>query len=101
MPKKSSFRGAFDKQHGKRAQGLFKSGLHHLYHIHGSLDKKLGSKKSLLLTCQILGLLVNALATDEKYPDLKRGNITLPIHMQLSEKQKRFSEFFGAILKSI
>ena len=58
-------------------------------------------KKSLLLTCQILGLLINTLATDEKYPVLNRDKITLPIHMQLSEKHKSFCQFFAAILKSI
>ena len=57
-------------------------------------------KKSVLLTCQILGLLVNTLATDEKSPVLNRGNLMIPIQMQLSEKQKHSSEFFAAILKS-
>ena len=33
MPKKSRFRGAFEKQHGKRAQALLKSVSYHLYHI--------------------------------------------------------------------
>ena len=71
MPKKSRLRGLFDKEHGKRAQALLKSASQHLYHIHWSLARKLCSKKSLLLTCQILGLLVNTLAADGKYPFLK------------------------------
>ena len=37
MPKKSRFRGAFEKQHGKRAQALLKSVSYHLYHICWSL----------------------------------------------------------------
>ena len=57
-------------------------------------------KKSLLLTCQILGLLVNTLAADEKYPVLNRDNLTIPIQMQLSQKQKTFSQFLGAFLQS-
>ena len=61
---------------------------------------KLCSKESLLLTCPILGLLVNTLATDEKYPVLNRDNLTIPIQMQLSQKQKSFSEFFATFLKS-
>ena len=101
MSKKSHFRGPFDKQHGKRAQALLKSASQHLYHIHWSLARKLCSKKSLLLTCQILGLLVNTLATDEKDPVLNRENLTIPIQMQLSEKQKTFSQFFAAFLKCI
>ena len=34
MSKKCRFRGLFNKQHGKRAQTLFKPASHHLYHIH-------------------------------------------------------------------
>ena len=64
-----------------------------------SLATKLCSKKSLLLTCQILGLLVNTLAADEKYPVLNRDNLAIPIQMQLSQKQKTFSRFFAAFLK--
>ena len=56
-------------------------------------------KKSLLLTCHILGLLVNTLAADEMYPLLKRDNLTIPIQMQLSQKQKTFSQIFPAFLE--
>ena len=97
--KNYSFGRPFDKQHGKRAQALFKSASQHLYHIHWSLPSQLSWKKSLLLTCQILGLLVNTLAADEKYPLLKRDNLTIPIQMQLSQKQKPFSAFLASILK--
>ena len=100
MSKKSHFRGCFDKQHGKRIHTLLKSASQHLYHIHLSLERKLCSKKSLLLRYQILGLLVNTLPTDEKYPVLNRDNLTIPIQMQLSRKQKTFSEFFAAFLNS-
>ena len=55
---------------------------------------------SLLLTSQILRRVVNTLAADEKYPFLKRDNLTIPIHMQLSHQQKIFSEFSPAFLKS-
>ena len=51
-------------------------------------------KKSLLLTCKILGLLVTTLAVKEKYPVLNRDNSTIPIQMQISEKQENFSNFF-------
>ena len=100
MSKKPRSREPFDKQHGKRAQALLKSASQHLYHIHRSLPRKLSWKKSLLLTCQILGLLVNTLAADEKYPLLKRDNLMTPIQMQLSRKQKTFSAFFTAFWKS-
>ena len=101
MFKKFRFKGPFYNQHGKRAQALLKSASQHLYHIHRSLPRKLSWKKSLLLTCQILGLLVNTLAADEKYPVLNRDNLAIPIQMQLSRKQKTFSPFFAAFSKSI
>ena len=89
-----------DKQYGKGAETLFKSASQHFHGIHWSLARKLCSKKSLLLTCQILGLLVNTLAADEKYLVLHRNNLTVPIQIQLSKKQKNISKFFAAFLKS-
>ena len=46
-----------------------------------------------------MGLLVNTLAVEEKYPVLNRGNLTIPIQMQLSQKQKTFPQFFAAFFK--
>ena len=94
MPKKSCFSGPFDKQHGQQAQAMLKSPSQHLYHIHWSLPTKLSWKNSLFLTCEILGVLVNTLASDEKYPVLNRDNLTILIHMQLSETEKNFLDFF-------
>ena len=100
MFEKFRFRGCFDKQHGKRAQSLSKSTSQHLDHIHRSLPRKLCSKKSLLLTCQILRLLVNTLAADEKYLLHHRDNLTMPTQMQFFKKQNPFFRFFAAFLKS-
>ena len=99
MSKKSCLRGPFAKQHGKCDQALLKTASQYFYHIHRSLPRKLSSKTSLLLTWQILGLLVNTLATDEKDPVLNRENLTMSIQMQLPQKQKSFSQFFRAFLK--
>ena len=101
MSKKSRFRGPFDKQRGKRAQAMLKSESQHLYHIHRSFPRKLSWKKFLFLTYKILGLLVNTLPTNEKYLVLHRDNLMIPIQMQFSKKQKTFSEFFAAVLKSV
>ena len=49
---------------------------------------------------KILGLLVNTLATDEKYPVLNRDNLTIPIQMQLSHTKKDYFWVFGEFLKS-
>ena len=100
MSKKSHFRGCFDKENVKRAQTRFKSASRHLYHIHQSLPSQFSWKKAFLLTCQILGLLVNTLAADEKYLVLHRDNLLTPIQRQLSQQQNTFPQFFGAFLKS-
>ena len=50
---------------------------------------------------KILGLFVNTLAVNDKHYLLNRDNLTQPIQIQLSQKQKTFSEFFFAFLKSI
>ena len=51
-------------------------------------------EKSLLTRCQILGLLVNTLAADEKYFVLNRDNLAIPVQLQLSlTKKKLFLNF--------
>ena len=100
MSEKSRFRGSFDKQHGKPSEALLKSAWEHLYSIHWSLPSQLSWTMSLLFTWQMLGMFFNTLAADEKYPLLKRDNLTVPIQMQLSQKHKTFSEFFTAFSKS-
>ena len=97
MSKKPTFRGIIDKQNARRAHALLKSASQQFYLIHCSLRRQLSGKKSLLLTCKILGLLVDTLAANAKYPVLNRNNLTLPIQMQLSQKQKKFSEFLPAV----
>ena len=44
-------------------------------------------------------MFVNTLSADDKYSFLNRDNLTQPIQMQLSRKEKTFSEFFGSFLK--
>ena len=93
-------RQCFEKQYGKRAKALLNSASQHLYPIYGSLLSQLSWKKSLFLTCKILGVVVNTLAANENYPVLNRENLTVPIQMQLSQKLKTFSQFFPAFFKS-
>ena len=99
MFKKFHFRGPFDKQYGKRDEALSKFPSQHFYQIHLSLLRQLCWKKSLFLTCKILGLLVNTLASHENYLLLHRDNLTIPIKMQLSQKQKPFSQLLAAFLR--
>ena len=54
----------------------------------------------MLLLYKILGLFVNTLSEDDKYCLLYRDNLMQPIQILLSQKQKTFSLFLSAFLKS-
>ena len=54
----------------------------------------------MLVLCKILRLFVNTLTDDDKYCLLYRDNLTQPIQILLSQKQKNFSRFFSKFLKS-
>ena len=49
---------------------------------------------------KIVSLFVNTLAVNDKYYLLNRDNLQQPMQMQLRQKEKKFSEFFFAFLKS-
>ena len=72
MSKKSGFRGAFEKQHGKRAQARFKSQFFAAF-----------------LKCRLISWKVE-----------NRDNLKIPIQMEFSLKQKFFSPFSAALLRS-
>ena len=54
----------------------------------------------MLVLCKILKLFVNTLTDDDKYSLLYRDNLMQPIQILLSHKQKTFSQFLSAFLKS-
>ena len=54
----------------------------------------------MLVLCKILRLFVSILTNDEEYSLLYRHKSTQAIQILLSQKQKTFSEFFSAFLKS-
>ena len=56
-------------------------------------------KKSLLVIHKILRLFVNTLTVHDKHYLLNKDNLTQPIQIQLSEKQKTFPQFFFSIFK--
>ena len=58
-------------------------------------------KKSLSAIQKIHRLFANILTADDKHYLLERDILAQPIQMQLSQKQKTFSAFFFAFLKSI
>ena len=54
----------------------------------------------MLVLCKILRLFVNTLTADDKYFLVNRGNLTPPIKILLSQKEKNLSPFFSSFLKS-
>ena len=54
----------------------------------------------MLVLCKISGLFLNTLTDDDKYCVLYRDNLTQPIQILLSQKQKTFSHLFFAFLKA-
>ena len=58
-------------------------------------------RKSLLVIHQIPRLFVNTLTVDEKHYLLNRDNVTEPIQMQLSKKEKTFPQIIFEFFKSI
>ena len=99
MSKKIRFKRLFDKEHGKRSQTLLKSAQQQLYHIYWLLWGKLSPKKSLLVICNILGRFVDTLNTHDKYSVRDRDNLTEPIVMQLSHKERFLFWTFFCILE--
>ena len=64
------------------------------YHVFLSFLGKLILKMSELVLGELLAVFVNTLTTDGKYSVQDCENLQLPIEMKLSEKRKRFSQFF-------
>ena len=93
MSKKSRFRRSLEKQHGKRK---LKFERQHLYHIYWSMWRQLTYKKSVLVICNKS----NTSSADGRYSLLNTDNLTQPIQMRVSERQRTFSRFFLAFLKS-
>ena len=58
-------------------------------------------KKPLLVIHKILRLFVNTFTADDKHYLLNRENLAQRIQMQLSQKQKTFSQFSVPFLKSV
>ena len=100
MSKKCRLTVPFNKQHGKRARTLFKSERPQFYHIYWLLWTQLSLKKSLWVICKILRPFVNIFTAYDKYSVLNKQYLLHPIHMQFTQKQKTFSQFFSAFLKS-
>ena len=54
----------------------------------------------MLLLCKMVKLCVNTLTAEDKRCFLNRDNLTQPIQILVSQKQKTTSQFFFGFLKS-
>ena len=101
MSNKSCFSGPFNRQHGKWVETLLQSE-GHTFTIYFNHCKGNYVGKSLFLVIYKIGKpCVNILFVDDKHYVLNRDNFSEAIQMQLSRKEKSFSELFVAFLKSI
>ena len=98
LSKKRRFRKRFESQLVKASQILAKSPWERFYHVFSSFWGKLIRKMSPLVTDEILGVFVNTLTADGKYPVEDWENLPLSIQMQFSDNWKIFSQFFVQFL---
>ena len=68
LSKKRRFRMLFDIEHGKGSQILEKSPWERFYHVFSWFSRKLIWKMSVLVSDEILGVFVDVLTADGKYP---------------------------------
>ena len=99
MSKNSCFRTLLGSQHVKGSQTLVKSTWENFYHILSPLWGNLVSKMSPLVIYEILGVFVNALAVDDKYPLRNCVNLSLSIQTKLYKKAtKKFLSILCSII---
>ena len=100
LSEKRLFRTSFDTQHDEVSQINAKFPWEHFFQVFSSFWEKLMWNISPVLLSEILGMFLNTLSTDGKYPNEDKENLSLPIQIQLSEKRKNFSEFFISFMDS-
>ena len=101
VTKMSCFRTPFFSQSVSWTEAPLKSARQHFYPIVSSFWGKFSWKMSLmslLVGCETLGLCPNRLTTDKKYSRHNRENFPQPIQVQLSKKQKSFSEILNMFM---
>ena len=101
MPEKPNFRTASGNQPVNGKETLLKSARHYYYPIFPWVWDKLSWKKSALVRSKILGLFVNTFTAEYTYSRRNMQTLRQQVQTPLSLKQKTFSGFFIAFLKSI
>ena len=100
MPEKPYFRTDLRNQPVNGYETLLKSARHYYYPIFPWIWDKLSWKKSALVRSKILGLFVNTLTAEYTSSLRNMQTFTQQVQTPLSLKQKSFSGFFNAFLKS-
>ena len=100
MTEKPYYKTAFDNQPVDEYQTLIKSVRHYYYPIFPWIFDILSWKKCALVRSKILGLFVNTLTAEYKYSRRNMQTFAQQVETPLSWKQKNFSRFFIAFLKS-
>ena len=100
LPWKHRFRTYFDSQHISGCQTLVKSTWQHFYHNFWSLWGEMIWEISPLLKLEFLGILFNTFTGNDMCPLRDCQDLKFPIQMQLSQKQKKFSEVFFLFMES-
>ena len=86
LSKKHRFKTSFGSEHVKASQLLAKSTWECIYHVLLSFSRIIIWNMSPLVLGEILGVFVNILTADGKYPVDGLENLELPIQMQFSAK---------------
>ena len=98
--KKRHFATRLKTQHYKVSQTLANSRWERFYHVFPSFREKLIWKISPIILGEILGMFLDTLSDDGKYPIEDWENFPLPIQRQLPQNLKIFSQFFVGFLES-
>ena len=101
LSKGQRFSTGLGSQHVKAFQIVPKFPWTRFYHVFSSFSKNLIWKMSLAVLGEILGVFVNTLTADSKYPAKDCKNFPLSIQIPLYEKRKSFSQVFVPFLESI
>ena len=83
LSKERRFRRSFNSQHVKGSRTLEKSALEHFYQTFPSLWGEMICKIAPLSKFKIIGVFVNILTADDKYPVPDCENLSFSIQMQL------------------
>ena len=100
LSKKCRLGTLFYSEHVKASLKPCEMSMRALHSCFSSFSGKLIWKIPPLVLCETLGLSVNTLTSDGKYPIQGSENLQLPIQMPISQKRKKISEFFIPFLDS-